>query len=69
MSMKPLPRRIQKREVKKAIEHARLICTNYETTQECHKATMHAEELKKQFIVQCKEDNHIWDLHWAENEI
>ena len=60
-TMKPIPRRIQKRDVKHAIEHARYICLDYENTKECALALHRAKKIKEEFIQQGVNTT---DLEW-----
>jgi len=50
--VRPTPRKIKASDVKRAIEHAKLVCFNFETTPGCRVAWDRVEEISAAFDVQ-----------------
>lgn len=60
----PVPKRIRKYQVKQAVEHAKLICKDYERSNECKVAWSHADELEKAWRKQDERDRQVAELIW-----
>ena len=60
----PPPKRVRKHQVRTAVEHAKLICKDYERSRECRVAWGYADELEKAWRKQEDQDRQVAELIW-----
>jgi hypothetical protein len=60
----PQPKRIRKHHVKSAVEHAKLICKDYEKSNECKAAWDYADDMEKAWRKQEDRDKKVAELIW-----
>jgi hypothetical protein len=66
MCSTPPKTRISRKTVRRCVDHARLICTNFENTSPCHEARLSAQRVVIEYINECEVYNDIVGIQWAD---